>query len=67
MALLPDGPIIVLAGTAALVWVAACSDEPGTVAARVAASVDRDVEEISDAVDAFLAELVGMGLLREAD
>jgi hypothetical protein len=65
VALLPDGPMIVLAGTSGLVWDAACSDDGGTIAARVAAHVDRNVEEISAAVDACLADLVEKGLLRE--
>jgi hypothetical protein len=64
VARLPDGPIVVLTETASLIWVTACSDEPGTVAERVAARVDRSVQEITPAVESFLADLVDRGLLR---
>ena len=63
VARLPAGPIIVLDGTAALIWTVACADEPGSIAARVAARVDRDVAEIAYAVDEFVADLVEQGLL----
>jgi len=66
VARLPSGPIVVLDGTAALIWTVACTDEPASVAARVAALVDRDVAEIADAVDVFLADLVERGMLRPA-
>lgn len=66
VARLPSGPIAVLEGTADLIWTVACADEPAPVAARVAALVDRDVAEIADAVDVYLADLVERGLLRAA-
>ena len=60
---LPEGPLIVLAGTAAVIWRAACEDRDGTVADRVAGSVDRGGATIVDAVDDFVADLVARGLL----
>lgn len=66
MARLPAGPIVVLDGTAALIWTIACADEPGSVAERVAEHVDRDLSEIAPAIDEFLADLVSRGFLRAA-
>ncbi|MCE4027822.1 MULTISPECIES: hypothetical protein [unclassified Microbacterium] len=66
VARLPQGPIVVLAGTAAVIWRAACDAGAGTVAHRAAGSVDRDSAAITDAVDGFVADLVARGLLRRA-
>lgn len=66
VARLPDGPIIVLEGTAALIWAEACSSEPGEIADRVGERVDRDTGEIADAVSRFVEDLVARGLLRKA-
>ncbi|SFR78581.1 hypothetical protein SAMN04488591_3602 [Microbacterium azadirachtae] len=60
---LPQGPIVVLAGTAAVIWRAACEQGDGTVADRAAGSVDRDTAAIVGAVDEFVADLVARGLL----
>lgn len=65
VARLPDGPIIVLEGTAALIWMEACSHEPGAIVDRVGEQVDRDTGEIADAVVRFVEDLVAQGLLRE--
>lgn len=61
---LPQGPIVVLAGTAAVIWRAACDGRAGTVTDRVAGSVDRDGAAIDGAVEVFVADLVGRGLLQ---
>jgi len=63
VARLPQGPMIVLAGTAAVVWRAACTAGEGSVAQRAALDVDQDASAISTAVDEFLTDLVGRGLL----
>jgi|GEM_PF-2122133 len=63
VARLPEGPVVVLAGTAAVVWRAACDPGEGTVADRAARSVDQDSTTIAPAVDGFLADLVERGLL----
>lgn len=63
---LPRGPIVVLDGTAALVWRAACDGPADTIAARVADRVDEAAEGIEGAVDAFVADLLDRGLLARA-
>lgn len=63
---LPEGPIVVLAGTAAVIWRAACEDGEAALADRVASSVDEDGATIVGAVDGFVAELVARGLLERA-
>lgn len=63
VARLPEGPMVVLAGTAAVVWRAACDAGEGTVAERAARSVDQDGPAIAGDVESFLADLVGRGLL----
>ena len=62
---LPQGPILVLAGTAAVIWRAACDAGEGAVADRAAGSIDRDSSAIEDAVDGFVADLVARGLLAQ--
>ena len=66
VARLPDGPIIVLEGTAALIWVEACSSADGAISDRVGDRVDRDAAEIAGDVDALVQDFVARGLLREA-
>ena len=65
VARLPRGPIVVLAGTAAVIWRAACAAGEGTVADRAAGSIDRGSSAIAEAVDGFVADLVGRGLLQQ--
>ncbi|MDU0348878.1 PqqD family peptide modification chaperone [Actinomyces sp. MRS3W] len=64
---LPDGPPVVLQGSAARIWLAATDPDTGTTAAAVAAGVAAAVgtkpEQITADVDAFLTELVNAGLL----
>lgn len=64
VARLPQGPIVVLAGTAAVIWRAACDAGAGTVAERAAGSIDQDSSAIAEAVDGFIADLVARGLLQ---
>lgn len=63
---LPQGPIVVLAGTAGVIWRAACEEGDGTVADRASGRVDRDTAAIVGAVDEFVADLVVLGLLEPA-
>lgn len=67
VARLPDGPIIRLFGTAAIVWRAVLGDGDASAADRVAATVGLAADEVADDVDGFISVLVEMGLLRIQD
>ena len=67
LARLPDGPIIVLHGTAAEIWAEACVGDPASLAARVAARLGTEPEAIEEDVSAFLRDLVHARLLTEVD
>lgn len=70
---LPSGPLVVLDGSAAVVWHAATLDRgelfasPGDLVAEVAASVAEmvglEVDDVRSGVADLLADLVGRGLL----
>ncbi len=60
---LPDGPIVVLTGVAALIWSEACAGDRETVAERVARATDAAPDAIRADVDAFVTDLVARGLL----
>lgn len=60
---LPRGPISVLQGTAALIWLTAV-DGTGDVVADVADTHDLPAEEIREDVENFLDQLLGQGLIR---
>jgi hypothetical protein len=60
---LPDGPIAVLEGTAALIWDEACSGERETIADRVAEATGAAADEIRSDVESFVDQLVAQGLL----
>ena len=62
-ATLPDGPIVVLDGGAAAIWVEACAGDRSSIADRVAEATGVPVGEIRSAVHAFVDELVARGLL----
>ena len=62
-ATLPDGPIVVLDGGAAAIWVEACAGDRSSIADRVAEATGAPVDEIRAAVHAFVDELVARGLL----
>lgn len=65
---LPDGPITVLEGVAALIWVEACAGERGTVSARVARSLlPPPAERIEQEIDRFVDDLVDHGFLEVAE
>jgi hypothetical protein len=61
---LPDGPIVVLDGVAALIWDEACTGDRATITERVAAATDVAPHLIRADVDAFVADLVALGLLQ---
>ncbi|MDL9978264.1 PqqD family protein [Microbacterium candidum] len=60
---LPDGPIVRLDGTAAVVWREALSDSEGDIVDRVALRVGARSSDIAMDVGAFLSTLVGRHLL----
>jgi hypothetical protein len=60
---LPDGPIVVLDGVAALIWAEACAGDRENLSSRVAASLDPPGEDIEREVEAFVSTLVERGLL----
>lgn len=64
LAHVPNGPLLVLEGSAAAIWREAVSSAADAdVADRVAAVVGVATAEIREEVTAFLAELVARGLL----
>ncbi|CAN5398466.1 hypothetical protein BH10ACT5_BH10ACT5_19010 [soil metagenome] len=63
LARLPDGPIAVLDGVAALIWSEACAGDRETVSVRVAAAIDPPTAGIDHDIDAFVTSLVDQGLL----
>jgi hypothetical protein len=60
---LPDGPIKVLDGSAAVIWRAATSAGPTAWVEQVAAELGGRVEELRPEVEEFVASLVATGLL----
>jgi hypothetical protein len=64
VATLPTGPIVVLEGVAALIWIEACEGDRETIADRVASATDAPAEVIREHVESFVADLVARGLLR---
>lgn len=64
---LPDGPIAVLDGVAAVIWVEAVAGERETLAARVGAALEPPVHDIDRAVHDFVEGLMGHGLLVQTD
>lgn len=63
LARLPSGPISVLDGTAALIWLAAVEGPSETVLDRVAEEAGQPVTAVRDEVEGFLADLIETGLL----
>lgn len=60
---LPDGPIVVLDGVAALIWTEACAGDRESIADRVADATDAAPDAIRADVEAFVADLLTRGLL----
>lgn len=65
VARVPEGPIHVLDQVAAIIWEEAVDADRATVAARVAERTGADVREIAPDIDAFISNLVALGLLTE--
>lgn len=61
---LPDGPIMVLEGVAALIWNEATEVPRERIAPHIAVQTGQAVESIRAHVDAFIEEVVARGLLR---
>lgn len=66
LAPLPEGPIIVLDGFSAAIWLAACSGPAETIAERVADEHGLPADEIRAASQGFLLDMVERGLLVDA-
>ncbi|GGI46694.1 hypothetical protein BCL57_001107 [Agromyces flavus] len=66
LAPLPEGPILVLDGVAALIFTEAMQGDREHLVDRVLAQVDGPIDEIASHVSAFLDDLVARGLLVEA-
>lgn len=60
---LPDGPILAFEGTAGVIWLKALDGSRDDIAKRVAEDVDAPAADIRDEVDAFVDELIELGLL----
>ncbi|GAA1059033.1 PqqD family peptide modification chaperone [Agromyces bracchium] len=65
LAPLPDGPILVLDGVAALIFTEATQGDREYLVDRVIGQVAGPAEDIASHVDAFLDDLVARGLLVE--
>ncbi len=63
LARVPQGPIQVLAGSAAVIWEEAVDGDRAGIAARVARRTGSDESAIRADVEAFLSALVSLGLL----
>ena len=60
---LPEGPILVLDGGAAAIWVAASDGPRESIVERVAASTGAAAADVRADVEAFVEELLRRGLL----
>jgi glycosyltransferase involved in cell wall biosynthesis len=67
VARLPEGPINLLAGSAAVIWRAATSAAPGAWLDVVAAELGGSVDELRPQVEEFVDSLVASGLLEGND
>lgn len=65
LAQLPDGPILVLEGVAALIFTEATTGDREHLVDRVFAQVDGPIDEVATHVVAFLDDLLARGLLVE--
>ena len=64
LAHLPSGPLLILEGSAALIWRAAVSpDWESDLVERVADQTGVDPDEIREDVETFVVDLVAQGLL----
>jgi hypothetical protein len=63
---IPDGPIVVLDGSAALIWSELAHGGPGTIAERVADATGTSVDAVRADVDAFVEQLIGLGLIESS-
>ena len=63
IAVLPRGPITVLQGVAAAIWLAAQAEPMEAAADRVASATGLEAEEIRASVEEFVGDLIARGLL----
>ena len=67
LARLPDGPLVVLEGSSAVIWQAATTSGRGDLVSRVAESTGAPADEIGGEVERFVGELVARGFLETAE
>ena len=60
-----SGPIVVLEGSAAVIWQQAMAGDLETIPDRVAAITGADLDLITPEVEGFVRDLVGRGLLNQ--
>lgn len=63
---LPDGPVFVLEGVAALIWREACTKSAASLVDRVAEATDAEAEQVGGHVDSFVLDLIRRGLIRRS-
>jgi hypothetical protein len=63
VAQLPDGPLVCLDGTAAIIWTQALTNGETSVTDRVAKAVGLAVREVEQDVQKFIDELIRQGLI----
>jgi hypothetical protein len=63
---LPDGPVFVLEGVAALIWREACTKSAEPLFHRVAEATDAEAEQVGGHVDAFIQDLIRRGLIQRS-
>ena len=60
---LPDGPIVVLEGSAAVIWDELMRGGSGSIAERVADATGASLDSVRADVDAFVEQLIGLGMV----
>jgi hypothetical protein len=64
---LPAGPLLVLAGTAGIIWVEATTGPAAGWVGRVADAVGQAEDDVTADVEAFVGDLCDRGLLEPVD
>jgi hypothetical protein len=67
LAVLPDGPLARLEGSAAVIWAEAVDDDPSELVDRIADRTAAQPDDIAADVGSFLQQLVERGLLEPTD
>lgn len=64
VARVPAGPLHILEGSASVIWVESLAGDRAGIADRVAERVGVEAADVREDVESFVAQLVGLGLLR---